>query len=113
MHAQSAPTALGQNLEIAPRLRRLDDAKAVFLPGHREIGRVLASDLQKHPAIGSALVGLPGRMQKAWAEPDTGRRLGAVADHAAQVLHRFDMGGVALDIGKQSSIVAGAEAREM
>ena len=32
----SAPAALGEHLEIAARLRRLDDAEGVGLPGHRQ-----------------------------------------------------------------------------
>ena len=31
MHAQRAPAALGQHVEIAARLRRLDHAEGVFL----------------------------------------------------------------------------------
>ena len=37
MHAQRAPAALGQHVEIAARLRRLDDAEARLLAGHLEV----------------------------------------------------------------------------
>ena len=113
MNPQGTPAALGQDLEIAARLRRLDHAEGVFLAGHRQILGVLAGDLQEDAAVRAALVGLPGRMQKARAEAEAGRRFGAVADHPAPALQRRDMAGAAFDIGEQTRIVAGADAAEM
>ena len=37
VRAQGAPTTLRENVEIAARLRRLDDAKGIGLAGHRQI----------------------------------------------------------------------------
>src|ERR1700731_1876663 len=68
MHAQRAPAALGQHVEIAARLRRLDDAERGLLAGHREIPGVVRCDLQEYAAVGAALVGLSGGMQETRAE---------------------------------------------
>ena len=113
MDAQRAPAALSQHVEIAARLRRLDDTKRVFLPRDRQILGIVAGDLQKHAAIRPALIGLTGRMQKARTKADAGRRSSAVADYAAQTLHHFDMGRVAFDVSEQSRIISGADAGEM
>src|ERR1700681_2294452 len=64
MHAQRAPAALGQHVEIAAGLRRLDHAERGLLAGHREIFRIIGGDLQEHAAVGAALVGLAGGMQE-------------------------------------------------
>ena len=79
METQHPAPALGQHFEIAPGFRRLDDAEGVFLAGNREIVGVVAGDLQEDAAVGPALVGLPGGMQKARAEPKAGRDALAVA----------------------------------
>ena len=72
MHAQSAPPAVGQDLEIAAGLRRLDHAESVFLSGNGQVGCVIAGNLQEDAAVRAAFVGLPGRMQKARAKAKTG-----------------------------------------
>src|SRR5579863_9804111 len=48
VHAQRAPAAVGENLEVAPRLGGLDDPEGVFLPRHRQIVRIITRDLQEH-----------------------------------------------------------------
>ena len=72
MDAQRSSSALGKHVEIATRLRRLDDAKARLLAGHLEISSV-GGDLQEHAAVRPALVGLAGRMQEARPELGAGR----------------------------------------
>ncbi len=111
--AKRAPAALGEHLEIAARLRRLDNAEGVFLARHRQILGVVAGDLQEHTAVRAALIGLPGRMQKARAKAEAGRAFKPVADRQAQPLHRLDMAGVALDIGEERHIIAGADPAEL
>src|ERR1700676_4043681 len=64
MDAQHTPVAFGQDIEIAARLRGLDDAEGVFLARHLEIGGGVAGDLQEHAGIGAAFVGLSGRMKE-------------------------------------------------
>ena len=44
MQAQGTPVALGQNLEVAPGMRGLDDAEGVRLPGYGQIDRVVAGE---------------------------------------------------------------------
>src|SRR5580704_6158881 len=80
MDAQEAPVAFGQHFEVAARLRRLDDAKGVFLIRHLQIGGVIAGDLQEHAAIWAAFVGLPGRMQEPRPKAKTGGDVLAIAD---------------------------------
>src|ERR1700754_470083 len=73
MHAQDAAVAFGKHLEVASRLCGFDNAEGVFLPRHRDVGLVVASDLQEDAAVRPALVCLSCRMQEARAEAETGR----------------------------------------
>ena len=113
MHAQHPPFALGQHLEIAARLRRLDDAEGVFLVRHLEIGGIVAGDLQEHAGVRAALVGLPRRMQEPRPEAEAGGDALAVADQDADILKRVAMVLVAFDIGEERAIVAFSNTREM
>ena len=74
-----AAAAFEQNVEIAARLRGLDHAKARAVAWNGQIPRVVCSNLEEHAAVGSALVGLPGRMQKARTEFEAGRDMAAIA----------------------------------
>src|SRR6476620_8156368 len=47
---QRAPAAFGQHVEIAARLRCLDDAEARFLSRHRQIPGIVSGDLEEHAA---------------------------------------------------------------
>src|SRR5258708_17654991 len=109
MNAQRAPAAFGKHVEIAARLRRLDDAEAVFLAGHRQILCIVAGDLQEDASRRAALVGLPRRMQEARPEADAGPDSPLVANRRAHLLQRLPVAGVALDIGEQRGVVAGSE----
>ena len=113
VHTQKTPAALGEHVEIAARLRRLDDAEAVGLTRHRHILGGFVGDLQEHAAVRPAFVGLPGRMQEARTEADAGRGTGTIADHSAHALQRLDMRRVAVDIGEQRDIAAGIGPAEM
>src|SRR4051794_9820401 len=88
MHAQGAAAALRQDVEIAARLRRLDHAKTGLLAGYREILGIIGGDLQKHAAVGTALVGLSGGMQEARPELGAGRDRAVVANRKPHVLQR-------------------------
>ena len=55
MEPQNPAPALGQHLEIAARLGRLDDAEGVLLAGNWEIVGVVAGDLQEDAAVGPPL----------------------------------------------------------
>src|SRR2546427_10394709 len=73
MHAQRAAPALPQHLEVAERLSGLHDAERVSATRHREIVGVVAGNLDEHPGIRAALVGLSGPAQISRPEADTGR----------------------------------------
>jgi hypothetical protein len=60
MHPQDTPIVFDKNLEVAARLRRLDDTETVFLSRHVEIGQIVACDLQEYTCVGPALVRLSG-----------------------------------------------------
>src|SRR3954470_5632275 len=64
VNPEGATPPLGQHLEIAARLRRLDDAECVRLPRHRQVLRVVGRDLQEHSGIGPSLVGLTRGVQE-------------------------------------------------
>jgi len=110
---QRTPAALCQHLEIAARLRLFDDAKGVGLAGHRQILGIVAGNLQEDPTVRSTLIGLSCRMLKARPKADACRCLGPIADHAAEPLHRIDMGGIPLDIGEQRCVIPGTDSSEM
>ena len=113
MDAQGPAAALGQHVEIAPRLRRLDDAEGEFAAGYRQVSGIVAGDLQEHPGIGAALVGLTGRMQEPRAEAEAGRDALAVADQSPHGLERIAVLPVAFDVSEQRAIIAVANPAEM
>ena len=113
MHPQRAPAAFGQHVEIAARLRRLDDTERRLLAGHRQILRVIGGDLQEHAAVGPALVGLSGRMQEARSELGAGRDATPFAHFQPHVLKQVDVIRLALDIGEQRDVIVGIDAGEM
>src|SRR5260370_8669479 len=104
MDAESPQLALGEDIEIAARLRRLDGAESVFLAGHGKVLRIIAGDLQKDPGIGAALVSLSRRMQEAWAETEAGRDALRIADRAAGGLQPHGMRVVLPHIGGPAQI---------
>jgi hypothetical protein len=79
VHAQQAPAARREDLEVAARLRRLDDAERIPSPRHREIDDIVARDLQEDPAVGAAFVRLARRVQKPRPVADTGRDARVIA----------------------------------
>src|SRR5262245_20069502 len=106
MHAQDTPPALRQHVKITARLRRLDDAEAVFVTRHIEIVSIVGGNLQEYAAVRPALVGLSGRMEETRPEPDAGRHPLAVTDHDADILQRVAVSLVALDVGEKRAVVA-------
>jgi hypothetical protein len=105
MDAQRTPVAFRQDVEIAARLRGLDDAEGIFLARHLEIGGVVASDLQEHPGVGAAFVGLAGRMEESRSKAEAGGDTLAIADQDADILQRVAVAGVAFDIGEERAVV--------
>src|SRR5882762_8844692 len=113
MHAHNAPPALRQHLEVAARLRRLDDAEAVGLIGDRKIVGIVAGDLKEDAGIGPAFVGLAGRMEETRAEADAGRHPFAIADHQTDVPQDVAVKLVAFDIGENPAIISCLDSRQM
>src|SRR5205814_2201915 len=80
MDAERAAASLGEDRKIPARLRGLDDAERVFLPGHGHILRVITGNLQEDAAVGATLVPLAGGVQEPRAEAEARRDALAVAD---------------------------------
>src|SRR3546814_9401322 len=100
MNPQRPPSALREDLEVAAGLCRLDQAEAVRLTRYIDIRRVIAGHLQEHTRVRAALVGLTGRVQKAWAEAEAGGEPPPVADRDTELLQCFHMRIVMLDVGQ-------------
>src|SRR5687767_11819053 len=101
MDAQDTPAALGQYLEVAARLRRLDDTKSIFVTRNIHIGGIVAGYLKEHAGIRPALVGLARRMKKSRPEPEAGSDTLAVANHEADLVQCVTMLLVTFDIGEE------------
>src|ERR1700748_1090612 len=113
VYPQSASSPFGENVEVAARLRFLYDAERVGLSGHRQVLGIVAGDLQEDAAVRPALIGLPRRVLETRPEADASCRFGAVANQSTEPLHRVNMGGIALDIGEQRSVIARTDPAEM
>src|SRR5437899_2449989 len=84
-----AAAALDEHLEIPTRLRGLHDAERVCVPGHGEVRRVVARDLEEHARVQATLVRLPGGVQEARSEAHARRDAVAIPDGPA---HRLQLG---------------------
>src|SRR5579871_2766235 len=113
MHAESAPMAFHQNLEVSSRLRRFHDAESVFLTGHRQIHRIVTGYLQEDAGVGASLVGLAGGVEETRTESETGGYMTRVADHGPHLLKNLLVGIIHFDIGEESEIIACAQAAQM
>ncbi len=107
------PVALGQHLEVAARLRRLDDTERIFLIRHLQIGGIVAGDLQEHAGVRPALVGLARRMKEPRPEAEASGDALAVADQDADILECVAMLLVAFDIGEERAIIPFSNSLEM
>ena len=111
--AEGAAAALDQDLEVAARLRRLDDAEGVFLTGHGQVVGVVAGDLQEDARVRTALVGLTRRMQKARPELEAGGDALHLQDAPANGGEGPLVRLVHLDVPEQREVVGGPQAAEM
>src|SRR5260370_16962419 len=109
MHAEGAAIALRQHREIAACLRRFHYAEGVCLAGHREVGSVVAGDLQEHAAIRPALVSLASRVQEPRPESKTRGDALLIAHRGANALERLFMRLGHFDIAEQGEIIARAK----
>src|SRR5258708_7634799 len=113
MNTECSSSAFGQDLEIAARLSGFNDSEGVLLAGDRKIGSIITGDLEEYAAVGSALVGLAGRVQEARAKAKTGGDLLCIAHGVTHALQLLLVLVVHLDIAEQSEVVACAQAAEV
>jgi hypothetical protein len=113
MDPQCTAIPVCQNLKITASLRRFYDSKCVFLFGHRNIDRVVTSDLKKDSGVGSALISLARGMLKTRAKFRAGGNSLFIANGVADRLQSGLMCVVPLDVGENRKVIAGAEAVQM
>src|SRR5262249_56447250 len=56
MNTKRPPVALRQDLKVAPRLRRLDQPKRIFLPADLQIPSVVTRHLKEDAGVGATFV---------------------------------------------------------
>ena len=110
MDPQCTTIPFCENLKITASLRGFYDPKCVLLFGHRNIDRVITSDLEKDAGIGSAFVGLARGMLEARAKFRAGGDTLFVANCVTDRLQCRLMCIVHLNVGENREIVSGAEA---
>src|ERR1051325_1205131 len=86
VHAQQAPTALGEHLEIASSLCGFDDPKSKLLSRHSQVLRRIRGNLEEKTRVGPAFVRLSRGMQEARTKSDTGGRPLSIANPVAHRL---------------------------
>ena len=86
MDSQCAAASLGEDVEIAASLCSLYRAECVFLAGHRKVGGVVVSDLEKDAGVRATFVGLAGGVQKSRAEAEACGEFLFVADYVTEFL---------------------------
>src|SRR5260370_14706448 len=110
MPKQGAAPAIGEDLEISAGLCGLHYAEGGFLAGNRYVVGVVEGDLEEYTGVGSAFVGLTGRVQKTRAEAEARRDVLGVADCMADFLQLRFMGFVHLNVAKHGEVVAVSDA---
>ncbi len=109
---QRPASALGENGEVAPRLRRDDRAEAERPPGDRQVLRRVGGNLQEDAAVRPALVGLARRVEEPRPEFQAGRDPAGVADREAALLQDRVVGLVARQVGEEGDVVAPSAGRD-
>src|SRR5579863_1516722 len=113
MHAQRAPSALGEDLEVATRLSRFYNSKRIFLAGHWQLDGIVAGDLQEYSGVRAAFVRLAGGVQETRAESQARCHAFFVAHGVAQSLQRLLVLSVHLDVAQRGEVVASLDAVDM
>src|SRR2546425_13181347 len=103
MDPQGAAAALDEDEKVAARLGGLHGAERVRPPGHREILRVVARDLEEHARVRAPLVRLPGRVQEARPETHARRDPVMVPDPPPDRLERGLVRRGHLEVGDRKS----------
>src|SRR5439155_10977759 len=79
-HPQHREPARCERLQVAQRLRLLEDREAVGLAWDGHIARVVLDYLEEEPDLRAALVELAGGVKEAWAVARRGGVASGVAD---------------------------------
>src|SRR6516225_11777601 len=98
MHSQRASSTFCQHLEIATGLSGFHNSEGVFLFRNRNVVGVVTGQLQEDSAIGAALVGLSGGVQKARAEAEASSHVFVVAHRVTDRRHWPPVRIVHLDV---------------
>src|SRR5215471_3392210 len=109
MDAERAAIAIREDLKVPARLCGLDGAEGVAPPGYRDVDRVIAGDLQEDAGVGTALVGLSGRVQEARSEFQAGRIARRVSNGLPDRLQHLLVRRVHLHVREQREVVARVE----
>src|SRR5581483_1793469 len=86
MYTESPAAAVGEHLEIAPRLCRFYDPKCVFASRDRQVDAIITGDLEKHTAVRAAFVCLASGVQVAGAKSQGSGHTFAIAHTVADLL---------------------------
>src|SRR2546422_2766174 len=105
MNPQCASPTFSQYCEISASLRGFDDAEGVLLIRHRQIERIVASNLQEHSGIRPTLVGLAGRMQKARTKAQTSRHALSISNQMPRRLKYLFVLFIHLDVCEQRKVI--------
>src|SRR5260370_15799711 len=87
-HPQHREPARCERLQVAQRLRLLEDRKAVRLAGDGHVFRVVLDDLQKKADLRAALVQLSGRVEEARPVARGGGVTGRISDRSSDPCYR-------------------------
>src|SRR5215813_5499338 len=113
MNSQRSASTFGEHFKIAARLRCFHYAETVLLPRHRQVMRVLASDLQEDSGIRPTFIRLTRRMQKARTETETRCHLFRVAYGVSGCLQNLLVFTVHLDVGEECAVIMRLQAIQM
>ena len=105
VNAQGATFALRQHLEIAPRLRRLDNAEAVVAAGDRHVSHRVVGDLQEYAGVRSTLIGLTGRMQEARSKPEASSCQLTIAYFTPHLLQHIVVALIHFDVCEEREVI--------
>src|SRR3954451_16982653 len=106
MNPKRPPVALRQDLEVATRLRGLDEAERVLLPGDLQIAGIVTRHLQEDAGVGTTFIALSCGVQEARPEAEARRDPLVVAHTMACSLKQGLVRGVHLDVRKEREVVA-------
>lgn len=107
---QRPASTFRQDLEVSPGLRRFDHAEGVLLPGHGEVGGIIAGDLQNDAAVRSTLVSLTRGMKEPRTKFEAGGHSLPVTQRQTQFLQKCFVLGIHLDVRQQGKVIAGTRA---